>query len=257
MHWLADWWSHEIVHGHKGPLLLAFVAFVVTFLTTRTITRLIRAGKGPFHNVSSGGVHLHHSTPGTILLVAGAFTSVGAAGRDPGNYIAAAMIGIGASLVLDEFAMIFHLQDVYWTQEGDLSVTVVTLATACIGLAVVGVSPTGVSGLSDTTVAVRGGVMTALLVHLVLMAITALKGKIPTALIGIFVGPLSWYAAVRIARPTSPWAKWFYDADKLQRSRRHTDAFDDKWYPVRQHWDNLVGGAPSQPDPKIPPLSEQ
>ena len=73
MGWLTNWWDHEVVGGHKGPLLLAFVAFVVTFLATRTITRLIRAGRGPFHNMSSGGVHLHHSTPGTILLVTGAF----------------------------------------------------------------------------------------------------------------------------------------------------------------------------------------
>ena len=87
-------------------------------------------------------MHLHHPTPGTILLVAGAFCAVGANGRAPLNYLGAALVGVGASRVLDEVAMIFHLQDVYWTQEGQLSVYVVTLATACHGLAIVGVRRT-------------------------------------------------------------------------------------------------------------------
>jgi hypothetical protein len=34
------------------------------------------------------------------------------------TYGAGVLVGIGASLVLDEFAMIFRLQDVYWSQEG-------------------------------------------------------------------------------------------------------------------------------------------
>ncbi|NNG38537.1 hypothetical protein HJ588_04505 [Flexivirga sp. ID2601S] len=253
MHWFAHWWTHEIVHGHKGPLLLALIAFVVTFLTTRTITRLIRAGKGPFHNLSSGGVHLHHSTPGTLLLVAGAFTAIGADGRTPLNYVSAAMVGVGASLVLDEFAMIFHLQDVYWAQEGQLSVNVVTLSAACVGLAVAGVSPVGVPGLSGTDRFVRGGVAAALVIHLVLVAITALKGKYPTALVGMFLAPLSWYAAVRLARPHSPWARKFYSAKRIQHATRRADAFDERWYPMRKRWDDLIGGAPSEPDPTVSP----
>src|SRR5262245_25562123 len=140
MAWVNTWWQHEVVHGYKGPLLLSFIAFVVTFVTTRSITRLIRDGKGPFHNISSGGVPMHHSTPGVILLIAGGFSAVGAPPLSVWIYFAAALVGIGASLVLDEFAMIFRLQDVYWTQEGQLSVNVVTLAGACVGLAAAGVS---------------------------------------------------------------------------------------------------------------------
>ena len=44
MAWLDNWWQVDVVDGYKGPLLLSFVAFVVTFVTTRTITRMIRAG---------------------------------------------------------------------------------------------------------------------------------------------------------------------------------------------------------------------
>jgi len=35
MGWLQQWWHDEIIDGPKGPLLLVFVAFVVTFLATR------------------------------------------------------------------------------------------------------------------------------------------------------------------------------------------------------------------------------
>jgi hypothetical protein len=58
--------------GRKLPLMLCFVSFVVTFVSTRTITRLIRDGRGPFRNVTAGGTHVHRSVPGIILLMIGA-----------------------------------------------------------------------------------------------------------------------------------------------------------------------------------------
>lgn len=247
MGWVSRWWQDEVVHGFKGPLLLSFVAFVLTFLLTRMITRTIRAGRGPFHNISEGGVHLHHSTLGVVLLVAGGFGAVGAQTRSPWAYLAAALVGVGASLVLDEFAMILHLQDDYWSQEGRLSVNVVTLAAACIALPVVGVTP--VSGLDDTERLVRGGVAVALIVHLLLVGTTALKGKYPTALIGLFVAPVTWVAVLRLARPTSPWARWFYSAAKRARAEQRTATFDRRWGPVRQRWDDVIGGAPSASSP--------
>lgn len=245
MAWLSRWWQDEVVHGFKGPLLLSFVAFVLTFLLTRMITRMIRAGKGPFHDISDAGLHLHHSTPGVVLLVAGAFGAVGAQMPSPWAYVAAAMVGVGASLILDEFAMILHLQDVYWSKEGQLSVQVVTLAAACVGLSVVGISPVG--GLGDTERALRGGAAVGLVLHLMLVAITAFKGKYPTALVGLFVAPLTWVAAARLARPTSPWARRFYRGAKRAKAEQRAAAFDRRWGPLRQRWDDVIGGAPSAP----------
>ena len=246
MTWLQGWWHNEVVDGYKGPLLAGFVVFIVTFLVTRTITRLIRAGRGPFHNISSGGVHMHHSTPGVILLIVCGFMGVGAPPLSGWTYAAAVLVGAGSSLVLDEFAMIFRLQDVYWSQEGQLSVNMVTLAAACVGFAVCGLSPVGVNGLAGTEVVVRGGLVSALMVNLLLVTLTALKGKYPTALIGLFVSPVAWVAAARLARPTSPWARWRYSAKELAHARRRAAAFDDRWAPVRRHWDDFIGGAPTQ-----------
>jgi hypothetical protein len=177
MDWLSVWWQHEIVDGYKGPLLLSFLAFVLTFVTTRSITRLIRAGKGPFRNVSTGGVHMHHSTPGVVLLIVGGFSGVGSPPLSVWTYLAAVLVGSGASLVLDEFAMIFRLQDVYWSQEGQLSVNVVTLAAACVGLATVGISPVKVDDLPGTVAEVRFGAVAVLLVNFFVVVVAALKGK--------------------------------------------------------------------------------
>jgi hypothetical protein len=107
-----SWWERNIVEPEKFPLLLLLAAFIVTFLATRVITRSIRAGRGPFRDVETGKVQLHHSVPGIILLTAGAVAAV--AVPDSGLWVslAAIMIGIGASLVFDEFALLLNLTDV-------------------------------------------------------------------------------------------------------------------------------------------------
>lgn len=246
---LAQWWQHDIVDGHKGPLLLSLGAFVVTFLVTRTITRLIRAGRGPFRNVNAGGVHIHHSTPGLILLIVGAFTALGAPADSVWEYVAAGLIGAGAALVLDEFAMIFRLQDVYWSREGQLSVNMVTLTAACVGLAVVGLSPAQVPELTAAQATARWTVAAVLIVHLAICAVTALKGKYATLLIGLFVAPVVWVGALRLARPRSPWERWFYDDHQRARVQRREDGVDRRWGAVRSRWDDFLGGSPSEPDP--------
>jgi len=45
------------------------------------------------------------------------------------------------ALVLDEFALILHLEDVSWSDEGRISVEMVSLAIACLGLALIGIRP--------------------------------------------------------------------------------------------------------------------
>ncbi len=245
MHWFNWWWSHEVVHGGKGPLLLALVAFVVTFVLTRIITRLIRAGVGPFGDIDIDGVHLHHSTPGVVMVVGGGLTAVGAPPLSAWAYLAAFAVGSGSALVLDEFAMIFRLRDVYWTEEGQMSVGAATLAAACLGLAVVGLSPASVPGLTGAVLWIRYALMAFLTVNLVSVAVVALKGKYPTAVVGVFVAPVAWIAAVRLARPSSLWARLRYDELAKQRARDRLERFDRRWGPVQRWWANLIGGRPT------------
>src|ERR1700685_2010485 len=141
---MASWWHRDVIAAGKLPLMLCFLAFVVTFALPRTITRMIRDGRGPFRNqVTTGGTHIHHSVPGIILLIIGAFVSVGGPASLACHSFAAVLIGIGTSLVLDEFALLLHLQDVYWRGKGQFWVGAVTLAAACLGLALCGFSPFG------------------------------------------------------------------------------------------------------------------
>jgi hypothetical protein len=232
------------------PLLVCFAAFVVTFLVTRTITRMIRAGKGPFHdNVSESGVHIHHAVPGIILLTAGAFIAVGTSGSGSAWVtVAALLVGVGTSLVLDEFALILHLQDVYWSDEGRISVEMVSLAMGCLGLAVVGLTPFDVSG-------VQGGVEGAITLLVVIAADVALivvsimKGKYKLALFGAFIPMFALVATLRLARPESRWAKRHYGPEKLERARARTASYDARFGPATAWVTDFVAGRPSQPDP--------
>jgi hypothetical protein len=96
---------------------------------------------------------------------------------------------------------------------------------------------------------VRYAAVGLLLGNFALVAVAALKGKYPTALLGLFVSPVAWVAAVRLARPTSPWARWRYGPKKRARAQRRAAAFDDRWAPVRRHWDDLIGGTPTLANP--------
>ena len=237
--------------GGNLPLFVCFAAFVVTFVTTRIITRMIRAGRGPFHdNVSSSGVHIHHAVPGLILLITGAFMAVATNTSSAWTIVAALLVGIGTSLVLDEFALILHLQDVYWADEGRISVEMVSLAVACLGLLVIGVRPFDVSGDSTGEDAVAVAASVALLVLVILACIA--KGKYKLALFGAFIPLVALVGAIRLARPRSRWAKRRYGPTKLARASARTTRYDARWGPATDWVSDFVAGKPSQPDPVGP-----
>ena len=163
----------------KVPLLLCLTAFVVTFVVTRSITRTIRVGVGPFKDeLSSGGLHVHHAVPGVIALVTGAFVAVGTSPESLWHLFAAVLVGAGSSLVLDEFALILRLRDVYWTSEGRVSVEMVSLAFACLGLTIVGVTPFGVDEMGGQELAARSSALAATLVTVGLVVVCVMKGKL-------------------------------------------------------------------------------
>jgi hypothetical protein len=188
---MTSWWHRDVIAADKLPLMLCFLAFVMTFVLTRTITRMIRDGRGPFRNqVTASGTHIHHSVPGIILLITGAFTAVAGPASLGWRSFAALAVGIGTSLVLDEFALILHLQDVYWSGEGQLSVEAVSLTAACLGLALVGFSPFGVKDVDGIELSLRLTATGILIFDGVLAVICVLKGKYRTALFGLFLPPV-------------------------------------------------------------------
>jgi hypothetical protein len=229
------------------PFLLLFLSFLLTFIATRTITRMIRAGIGPFRNNIAGGVHIHHAVPGIILTLVGAYTSVAVGGRRPWAEVSGVLIGIGSSLVLDEFALI--LQDVYWSPEGQLSVQLFALALSGMGLVLLGLNPlTSDSGFGAGHLAIAASAV----VHIAAILICVRKGKYSTAVLGVFLPPVAWIGAVRLARPGSTWARRRYDAARGARAQARADGFDARF----GHWGltiaDLVAGRPSLPDPASP-----
>ncbi len=127
----------------------------------------------------------------------------------------AAVFGLGSALVLDEFALILHLRDVYWAKAGRLSVDAVFVATGLTVLLLLGISPTIGPSLTKSGLHASSGEASAVLagsglVIFLLTVVTLLKGKIWTGLFGLFVPPLLVPGAIRLARPGSPWARWRY-----------------------------------------------
>jgi hypothetical protein len=130
---------HYRIHFREAwreRLFIASSSFLVTFGTIRGITHLIRSGRGPLRNLSMGSTHVHHLVWGILLLHAVGYAGV--AGLEymvPRKWVgrlAAAGYGAGAAMTLDEFALWLRLEDVYWTQEGRLSVDAVILFGAIL-----------------------------------------------------------------------------------------------------------------------------
>lgn len=135
-------YSQHIVGDGKEPVLLLLLAFLITFALTRLYTRLARVygwGSG-----SVGGVHLHHMVVGILIMIATALVAVAEWPNGVGRDLIAIFFGIGAALILDEFALSLYLEDVYWSPEGRTSVDATIMGVMLAGLLMVGISPFGV-----------------------------------------------------------------------------------------------------------------
>ncbi|MFJ6919286.1 hypothetical protein ACIQUX_35710 [Streptomyces sp. NPDC101133] len=246
---MGDWWQRNIMEPGKLPLLLALTAFVLTFVVTRVITRLIRAGKGPFGNVKAGGVHVHHVVPGIVLTVVGGFAAVAGGRHGFGSAVAAVVFGMGAGLVLDEFALILHLDDVYWSEAGRKSVEVVVLTAALVGLVLAGFTPFGVDGVSQDELQDRANVIATVAGNFLFSLPALAKGKARLAIFGVIVPVIALVGAVRLARPGSPWARRFYARRPRARAKARLRAYrhDRRWSGPRRAVQDWIGG---RPDPR-------
>ncbi|MFD5146474.1 hypothetical protein [Streptomyces sp. NPDC058401] len=248
---MGHWWYRNIVEPGKLPLLLALVSFVLSFLVTRMITRMIRAGRGPFKNVTPGGMHIHHVVPGVVLVIIGGFGAIGSARHSFGAGLSAVIFGLGAGLVLDEFALILHLDDVYWSEQGRKSVEIVVLTAAIVALVLGGFLPFGVNDLTQDERHNRGLVAMNTTTNFFLALLALWKGKARTAFFGTVIPFVALIGAVRLARPGSPYAKKFYANRPKARAKAKLRAFhhDRRWASPRRKFENFIGGAPDRERP--------
>lgn len=110
-------------------LLVSFnSAWLIARLSTYAISR--RGTFGPFRNAIVGRTHIHHFVPGIVLMLLAGGGSI-LSRNEEHDPLFAVPFGIGAALTLDESALLLALDDVYWSEEGILSVQI-TLATASL-----------------------------------------------------------------------------------------------------------------------------
>ena len=242
-----DWYQQFFVETGRSAALWALVGFLVTFTITRGITRRIRAKKsapadepaagGGFSDIYIGGVHVHHQVWGILLVLLSGLLEFRFSPDAPWREILAALFGVGAALTLDEFALWFHLDDVYWGEEGRKSIDAILIGGA-LGIALLlGASPIRAS--QDESVATW---LYLLLVgvHLGTAILCFIKGKIATGLIGIVVPIVATVGSIRLAKPASVWARRRYSPAKMQLSLQR---FDADYAGRRDRLRDMIGGS--------------
>ncbi len=120
---------------------------------------------------------------------------------------------------------------------------------ACLGLALAGFSPFGIADIGNIELTLRLTASGILIIDGVLAFICVLKGKHRTALFGLFLPPVGLAGALRLARPSSIWARHRYRGERLECATRRAADFDRRWTPLQSGWENFIGGKPSQPNP--------
>lgn len=250
---MSNWFQQSVVDPGRLRLFCFFVAFIAAFAFIRFSVRMIRAQvKWWPGNVTPGGVHIHHVVFGLVFMCVGGVGGLAVQDGDSAwAAAAAALLGIGMALVLDEFALVLHLEDVYWSEQGRLSVQVVFIAVALCGLALLGWVPLGASpgsGAGHSRLEATVTIAVALAVNLAFTVVCLLKGKTWCGVIGIYVGLVAFVGAIRLARPGSPWARRRYPAGSRKEAKaiarekrygRHVTRFMTRFQ-------DIVAGRPDQ-----------
>ena len=243
----------ERLRPGTGAGFVVLVAFVLSFLAIRTSARLTRSVSWWPGGVESGGVHIHHLVWGICLMMLCGFLAFAAPLDAPWWHFVAIGFGVGAGLTMDEFALWVRLQDVYWTQEGRASFDAVVIAAAFAGLVVLGTKPFGLDDPASIS-----GTAAAVALILGLAVICFAKGRLLLGVIGLFVPVVALIGALRLAHPSSLWARRRYSRPRLERATV-------RFSPTRRvtRWQrrigDLIAGAPSaQPSPVVgtPPASD-
>ncbi len=221
---------------------LALLGMLGSFGFIRMSTRLMRSPKVPWWPGSietGGGLHVHHLVFGIVLILLAGFLSFALQPDGMLLNLLAIAFGIGAGLTLDEYALWLYLEDVYWAEEGRRSVDAVIIASIIAGGFVLGLVPLGSESDSGAALVVT------IAINLLLCVFAALKGKFALALIGMFVPLVSIVAAIRLARPGSPWARRRYAPGSKKLTE--AEAREDRRRRRVLRWQDRIGGAPSEP----------
>ena len=259
---------HEIrvfLDSERAPAFWVLLGFFVTFALTRAITRRIRTraqnrqpgedtGGGGLSDVYIAGVHVHHQVWGILLVLVSGLIEFRFNPDSPWSEILAAGFGTGAALALDEFALWFHLDDVYWAAEGRKSIDAILVAGAIGSGMLLGASPIGVTRAANPV----GWIYTVTIaLNLLYSGICVLKGKLATGVIGVVIPTVAFIGALRLAKPESYWGRRRYrGSDRRERKLlRAQKRFGARYQARRAKIYDLLGGRIVHPDQAVePPL---
>jgi hypothetical protein len=235
--------------GHepgRESAFLVLLAFLCSFGFIRTSARLTRSVSWwPGGVETEGGLHLHHLVWGIVLILISGFVAFATDLETPWWQLTAIGFGIGAGFTLDEFALWVRLQDVYWAAEGRESVDAVILATVFAALVVLGVQPWGLD--ESTSIA---GTALWIIVTLALAGVTFMKGRLILGLLTLFVPVVGLWGALRLGKPHSPFARRYGPEKRARSEARFRD--DRPGARLGREVLDVIGGAPSEPDPPPP-----
>jgi hypothetical protein len=207
---ITDFWNDQLVEHDRQWMFLVLVGLVLSFGFIRLSTRLMRSPRVPWWPgsvVSEGGLHVHHLVFGIVLMIAAGTISFAGFAVSPIYEICAFLFGVGIGLTIDEFALMLYLDDVYWAEEGRRSIDATVIAIAFMGLILLGVRPFEIDADSPGVLLVS---LIGAAIFFGVIAISLLKARVWHGLIGFFFIPLAIYAASRIGKPGSAWARRRY-----------------------------------------------
>lgn len=126
--------GYRTASTRENALLNLLVSFVLAFGLVRTSTWVIRSrGQfGPFRDLRVGQRHIHHFVPGIAIAFLAGGAGLVSTSEDVQRWLAIPF-GVGAALTLDESALLLGLEDVYWTEEGILSIQITLAAIGLLG----------------------------------------------------------------------------------------------------------------------------
>ena len=231
-------YRHYVFQPGREPLFFLLLAFLLTFAAARTYTRLSRL-RG-WRSGSVRGVHLHHLVPGIVASLAAGTAIIAFRPGDDSLLLLSSLFGAGAALTLDEFALILHLDNVYWTREGRSSIEATLMGFAFAALCLLATAPLGSDPSKDLPHWILGAIIS---INMCFALVAFLKGKAKLGAFGVFIPGLAILAAARLAKPTSPWARRFYTDPKLDRSRARAKLQDQRYLHLKHRLYDLIGGA--------------
>jgi hypothetical protein len=132
--------GYEAAPQRANALFNLLASFVTTFGAARTITYLLRSRRsvGPFRDLKVGRRHIHHFVPGIVLGFVSGAVAICTTNEEIEPKLAL-VFGTGMGLTLDESALLLQLEDVYWSEEGLLSVQITLAVIALLGALGLGV----------------------------------------------------------------------------------------------------------------------